>query len=257
MQIVEFDVDQDASSDPIGVAAARRRRSRRTRRSRAIIRGDDDDPSRAATRRSSRATASSSSARRGPRRRGARCCRPAERRVRDVVVYGAGRVGTAIARVLLDQGISVRMIEASREQRARGRRGAAEGARLQRDRDSTRTSSSASASGRRRPAIFAMRDDAKNLYAATLAKVHGVPFTIAIAHERGLRRARSSRSGIDVSVNPRAGDRRGDRPLRARPTHAAGRDARGRPLRGARRDDAPSRARTSARRSATCRSAAR
>jgi len=39
--------------------------------------------------------------------------------VRDVVIFGAGHVGLAIARVLLDQGISVRMIEASREQARR------------------------------------------------------------------------------------------------------------------------------------------
>ena len=32
--------------------------------------------------------------------------------VRDVVIFGAGRVGSAIARLLLEQGISVRMIEA-------------------------------------------------------------------------------------------------------------------------------------------------
>ena len=32
-------------------------------------------------------------------------------------------------------------------------------------------------------AVFAMRDDAKNHYAATLAKLRGVPFTIAIVHE--------------------------------------------------------------------------
>jgi trk system potassium uptake protein TrkA len=51
-------------------------------------------------------------------------------------------------------------------------------------------------------AIFAMRDDAKNHYAATLVKLHGVPLTIAVVHE-----ARSievfERAGIDVAVNPR------------------------------------------------------
>jgi trk system potassium uptake protein len=47
-----------------------------------------------------------------------------------------------------------------------------------------------------------MRDDAKNLYAASLAKVHGVKFTIAIAHEAVSTEA-FEHAGIDVSVNPR------------------------------------------------------
>jgi trk system potassium uptake protein len=52
-------------------------------------------------------------------------------------------------------------------------------------------------------AVFAMREDAKNLYAATLAKMHGVGFTIAVVHEpvsEGVFEA----AGVDVSVNPRA-----------------------------------------------------
>ena len=48
-----------------------------------------------------------------------------------------------------------------------------------------------------------MRDDAKNLYAASLAEVHGVQFTIGIAHEP-VSTAAFEHAGIDVSVNPRA-----------------------------------------------------
>ena len=51
--------------------------------------------------------------------------------------------------------------------------------------------------------IFAMRDDTKNLYAASLATVHGVPFTIAVAHE-AVSLAAFEQAGIDVAVNPRA-----------------------------------------------------
>ena len=47
-----------------------------------------------------------------------------------------------------------------------------------------------------------MRDDAKNLYAASLAEVHGVKFTIGIAHEAVSAEA-FEHAGIDVSVNPR------------------------------------------------------
>ena len=50
--------------------------------------------------------------------------------------------------------------------------------------------------------IFAMREDAKNHYAATLAKVHGVQFTIAIVHDP-ISRDVYIHSGIDVTVNPR------------------------------------------------------
>ena len=122
--------------------------------------------------------------------------------VRDVVIYGAGRVGSAIARVLLSQGISVRMIEASREQ-ARRVAEALPKARvfnatgfdvdfLQRERI-----------GQSQAGIFAMRDDAKNQYAASIAQVHGIPFTVAIAHD-AVSVAAFDRAGIDVSINPRA-----------------------------------------------------
>lgn len=126
---------------------------------------------------------------------------PGEGAVRDVVVFGAGRVGEAIARVLLDQGFGVRLVEPSREQARRiaellprVRVYQATGIEpdfLERERI-----------GQAQAAIFAMRDDAKNLYAALLAKVHGVRFTIAIAHEAVSVRA-FDRAGIDVSVNPR------------------------------------------------------
>jgi len=126
---------------------------------------------------------------------------PGEAAVRDVVVYGAGRVGGAIARVLLEQGIGIRLVEASREQARRvaellprARVYQATGLEpdfLERERI-----------GQAQAAIFAMRDDAKNLYAALLAKVHGVGFTIAIAHD-AVSVGAFERAGIDVSVNPR------------------------------------------------------
>jgi trk system potassium uptake protein TrkA len=121
--------------------------------------------------------------------------------VRDVVIYGAGRVGSAIARVLIDQGIGVRIVEASMESARRAaemfpkaRVFAASGIEpdfLERERI-----------GQSQAGIFAMRDDTKNLYAASLAKVHGIPYTIAVAHETVSVQA-FDEAGIDVSVNPR------------------------------------------------------
>jgi trk system potassium uptake protein TrkA len=122
-------------------------------------------------------------------------------RVDDIVIFGAGRAGSAIARVLRDQGIRIRLIEASAE---RAREVAAEFPDvrcfhatgtdpefLERERIGQATA-----------AILAMRDDAKNHYAATLAKIHGVPFTIAVAHD-AISIDIFERSGIDVAVNPR------------------------------------------------------
>jgi trk system potassium uptake protein TrkA len=125
-----------------------------------------------------------------------------ERPIDDVVVFGGGQTGLAIARVLLGQGIRVRVVE-SREERAREVAEALPAARvywatgvdadfLERERI-----------GQARAAIFAMREDAKNLYAATLARVHGIGFTIAIVHEPVSVEV-FERAGIDVAVNPRS-----------------------------------------------------
>jgi trk system potassium uptake protein TrkA len=121
--------------------------------------------------------------------------------VRDVVIYGAGRVGTAIARMLLDQRINVRMIEISRE-RARQVAELLPGARVYNSSGIDPDFLERERIGNANAAIFAMRDDAKNLYAASLAGVHGVKFLISIAHEAVSVEA-FEHAGIDVSVNPR------------------------------------------------------
>jgi trk/ktr system potassium uptake protein len=121
--------------------------------------------------------------------------------VRDVVIFGAGHVGLAIARVLLDQEINVRMLEASREQ-ARRAAEALPKARIYNATGFDPDFLERERIGQSQAGIFAMRDDAKNQYAASLAQVHGIPFTIAIAHEP-VSVAAFERAGIDVSVNPR------------------------------------------------------
>jgi trk system potassium uptake protein TrkA len=52
-------------------------------------------------------------------------------------------------------------------------------------------------------AVFAMKDDERNHFAAALAKVHGVRFTIAIVHDAASIPVFDA-TGIDVTVNPRA-----------------------------------------------------
>jgi trk system potassium uptake protein TrkA len=200
VQVGEFDVDEDASPQVLGVAL-RDAPTPEDSKVAAVIRGDEtilpggDDEIRDGDRivviGSPRAVKGWST-----------LLWPEGGAVRDVVVYGAGRVGSAIARVLLSQGISVRMIEASREQARRAAEGLPK-ARvfnasgfdpdfLERERI-----------GQAQAGIFAMRDDAKNQYAASLVQVRGIPFTVAIAHE-AVSVAAFDQAGIDVSINPRA-----------------------------------------------------
>lgn len=47
-----------------------------------------------------------------------------------------------------------------------------------------------------------MRDDLKNHFAASLAKLHGARYTIAIVHETGATEV-LEHAGVDVTVNPR------------------------------------------------------
>ncbi|HEX4746986.1 MAG TPA: Trk system potassium transporter TrkA [Gaiellaceae bacterium] len=200
VQLGEFDVDEDASKAVLGVPL-RHADLPADSKVAAIIRGDDtilpggDD----AIQNGDRIVVIGS-----PRAAKAWSALlwPEGGTVRDVVVFGAGRVGSAIARVLIGQGLSVRMVEASREQARR----AAET--LPKARVFHATGFDADFLERERigqsqAGIFAMRDDAKNQYAASLGQVHGIPFTIAIAHE-AVSVSAFDRAGIDVSINPRA-----------------------------------------------------
>jgi trk system potassium uptake protein len=126
---------------------------------------------------------------------------PTESRVKDIVIYGAGQAGLAIARLLLEEGIRIRIVEAHLE-RASAAAEALPGAAVLHASGLDADFIERERISKAQAAVFAMRDDAKNHYAATLVKLHGVPFTIAVVHE-----ARSievfERAGIDVAVNPR------------------------------------------------------
>jgi trk system potassium uptake protein len=200
VQVGEFDVDEDASADVVSIPL-RGAPTPEDSKVAAIIRagetilpGGDHD-----IRRGDRIVVIGS-----PRaiKAWSALLWPAGGSVRDVVIYGAGRVGTAIARVLLSQGINVRLIEASREQARR----AAEALPKARVFNATGLDPDfleRERIGQAQAGIFAMRDDAKNQYAATLARVHGIPFTVAIAHE-AVSVSAFDQAGIDVSINPRA-----------------------------------------------------
>ncbi len=126
---------------------------------------------------------------------------PGEATVEDVVVFGGGQVGTAIARLLNAQGIGVRLIEAQRD-RAREVAEELPGCRIYHTSGIDPDFIERERIGDAQAAVFAMKDDAKNHYAATLARVHGVRFTIAVVHDT-ISTQVYEYSGVDVTINPR------------------------------------------------------
>lgn len=126
---------------------------------------------------------------------------PARRTVNDIVVFGAGRIGTATARALLQQGIRVRLVESDPE-RARAVTELLPEARVFCATGTDPEFLEREHIGRSQAAVFAMRDDAKNYYAATLAKLHGVELTIAVVHDTVSMEV-FERAGVDVAINPR------------------------------------------------------
>jgi trk system potassium uptake protein TrkA len=124
-----------------------------------------------------------------------------EQRSGDVVVFGGGRTGVAIARVLLSQGCRVRIVEAD-SRRAHRIAELLPRARVLEATGMNPDFLEREQIGRAEVAVFAMREDAKIHYAATLAKLHGVRFTIAIVHDAASIEV-FEKSGIDVALNPR------------------------------------------------------
>ncbi|MDP8908011.1 MAG: Trk system potassium transporter TrkA, partial [Chloroflexota bacterium] len=126
---------------------------------------------------------------------------PSEQVVDDVVVFGAGRMGTMITRVLLERGIRVRLVDAQRD-RAREVAEALPDARVFHAAASDPEFLERERIGQTGAAIFCMNDDAKNLYAAVLAKVRGVRLTIALVRD-AVSADVYERGGVDVAINPR------------------------------------------------------
>ncbi|MBD0317205.1 MAG: Trk system potassium transporter TrkA [Thermoleophilia bacterium] len=124
-----------------------------------------------------------------------------DRRVDDVVVVGAGQTGVAIARLLIAEGIRVRLLEASAP-RAREVAEELPEARVFHATGLDEDFIEREKIGSARASVFAMPKDADNLFAATLAKLHGVSLTVAIVHDVHAQHV-FDRAGVDAAVNPR------------------------------------------------------
>ncbi len=122
-------------------------------------------------------------------------------RAEDVVVFGAGGTGLAVARVLVEEGARVRIVEADAD-RARDVAEELPHARVYSAAGTDAEFLERERIGSAQAAVFAMEGDEQNLYAATLAKLHGVAFTVAVVTEP-VSVGVLERAGVDVVVNPR------------------------------------------------------
>jgi trk system potassium uptake protein TrkA len=124
-----------------------------------------------------------------------------KKRLGDVVIFGAGRVGVAVARLLLSQGSRVRLVEANRD-RALAVAESVPDARVFHATGLEPEFFERERLAQAEAGIYAMRDDAKNLYAATLAKMRGISFNVAVVHEAHSAEV-LEHAAVDVAVNPR------------------------------------------------------
>jgi trk system potassium uptake protein TrkA len=200
VQIVEFDVPDDASNDVLVGRSLRDAEVPDDSKVVGLIRGEQLIVPRGEERilPSDRIVVIGSP---DSTRRWSRLIAGGDERVDDLVIFGAGRMGVTVARILLQRDIRVRVVDAAGE-RAGAAADALPEARvfhvdafdpefLERER-----------MGRATAAVFCMNDDAKNLYGAVLAKVHGVRLTIALVRE-GASVDVYKRGGVDVAINPR------------------------------------------------------
>jgi trk system potassium uptake protein TrkA len=124
-----------------------------------------------------------------------------EEMVCEVVVFGAGQLGSAIARVLVERDITVRLVEPDRE------RASEVAAEIPQARVFHSTGRDADFLQRERighaaAGVFCLADDETNLYAAVLAKLHGVRHTIGVIDAPASVPVFEA-AGVDVAINPR------------------------------------------------------
>jgi trk system potassium uptake protein len=200
VQIVEFDVPDEAGSGPVIGRPLREASIPEASKVVAIVRGE-----RLMLPRGSEAIepgdriiviAAPASA-----REWSRLIAHGEREVDDLVVFGAGRMGSTIARVLLARDVRVRLVDAD-HRRATEAAEALPKARVFCAHAFDQEFFERERIGGAPAAVFCLNDDAKNLYAAVLARVHGVRLTICLTHDPAAVSV-YERGGVDVAINPR------------------------------------------------------
>ena len=127
---------------------------------------------------------------------------PEDRRIREVVICGAGHMGVAIADLLLDQGIDVRLVEIDRD-RASVVSEAVPRARVYHANGLDADFLERERIGRAHAAVFAMGDDARNYFGAKLVTLHGIGMTIAIVVDPPSVDV-FEHSDVDVAIDPRS-----------------------------------------------------
>ncbi len=200
VQVVEFDVPNGASNDEVIGRPLREAAIPDDSKVVSIIRGDEltfprgDEKILAGDRIIIIGTP-------GAAREWSRLISHEESRVDDIVIFGAGQMGTTIARVMLDRGIRVRFVE-GRLERAREVAEEMPQARVFQASAFDPEFFERERIGRATAAVFALNDDPGNLFSAVLAKAHGVKLTIALAHDQSSLEV-YERGGVDVAINPR------------------------------------------------------
>jgi trk system potassium uptake protein len=200
VQIVEFDVPDNAEAGPVIKRPLKEAAIPAHSKVVAIIRGDElifprGDQSIAPGDRIIIIAAPLSA------REWSRLITRGDQEIDDLVIFGAGQMGSTIARVLLHRDVRVRLVDADHHR-------ASEAAEALRDARVFCADAfdpdffERERIGRASAAVFCLNDDAKNLYAAVLARVHGVRLTIALAHEAVAVSVYDS-GGVDVAINPR------------------------------------------------------
>jgi trk system potassium uptake protein TrkA len=124
-----------------------------------------------------------------------------DRVVNDVAIFGGGRIGATIARVLLNRGIRVRLVEADRR-RADRLAEALPGARVYHATGLDPEFLRRERIGRATAAVMAMSDHGRNLFGAVLAKVHGVPTTIVVLEQPASAAEVFDAGGVDATIDP-------------------------------------------------------
>lgn len=122
--------------------------------------------------------------------------------VSEAALFGGPRLSATIAGVLLERGIHVRVVDSDRR-RADELAAILPGARVFHasafDRAFLRRERIADATA----AVFTLGDDARNLYAAVLAKVHGARFTIAVLVDPDAAEVFQA-ADLDATIDPAA-----------------------------------------------------